>query len=229
MTAIPVTRVNLDAQTNAPVSATVLLAMTRARVDPFTSTDWSGFAGATAPAFMVQLHPADLAALLAELALDHWPPDYVTVVLDANGLSLMLHSPVNSYAWHVDLAVRVQSGGDPGTAEEYWTCDGRDGSVAEQIATLPPQVRKLIMACPTEAQPYVLKGYLQAEVAALGHTHWLYEEATDRWVLRRRNGGDGSAGPVELRSRTPDELRAYGHNNGHRVLESRPPLSAFVT
>lgn len=224
MTAIPVKSVTQSTE----LTTTLLLGMTRARVEPFTGADWAAFAGAAAPAYMVHLHGHDLVALLATLELGHWPQQYVTVVLDANGLSLMLHSPVNCYAWHLDLAVAAQPGGDPGTEEEVFEVDPMHYPEWEALQQVSPEARQLILACPPQAQPFVLKGYLESAKPSRPHTHWLYEEETGKWVLRKRNP-DGTAGPVELRASAPHELRQYCVNNNLHVLEARTPLSAFAT
>lgn len=232
MAAIPVKRPDLDALTNSDVTTTLLLAFARARVEPFTGMDWAAFAGATAPAYMVHLHSTDLEELLGQLCLGWWPASQVTMVLDANGLTLMLSSPVNCCGWHVDLAVRPQPGGDPGTPEEYWQPnDTVDGLWKLTLDQLSPESRALVLACPPSAQPYVLKGYLAAQAldaTPKPYTHWLYEEDKSKWVLRRRNA-DGTAGPVECRSDNRLHLERHAQNSGFNPEHARTPLKAFAT
>lgn len=99
---------------------------------PFSKADWAGYADATAPAYMVDLPPEQLAALLRALDLEHWDPAYVAVILDADCLALCASSPHNAYAWQVELGLAVE--GDRGTPEEY--CAGEPA--AEQLPAAVP-------------------------------------------------------------------------------------------
>lgn len=138
-------------------------ALSTARVTPFTHADWSGYSGATGDACMVEFHPSDAEYLARALRIEHWIPDHTVVILDEMGVTWNTTSPVNFYAWQVQVRLLVDVH-DAGSASEMWGLDDRRKGplrFEEQVAALPESVRSMIMACPEQARPYVLTGYLQ--------------------------------------------------------------------
>lgn len=96
----------------------LMLAMSRATIQPFTNHDWMAFNGAVGDARSVVFQPADHAQLLSLLGVGHWSPDCVFVVLDEHGLTWNGWSPTNGYAWQVCLQMLCPVW-DGGTPEQY--------------------------------------------------------------------------------------------------------------
>ncbi len=148
-------------------AVTLGVALARATVTPFTQNDWHGWAGAMGDAQIVYFTATDHAALLAQLGMAHVPAEYVTVILDDGGVTWNVNSPVNMYAWAVTVEMPV-SNYEPPSATEYWAVDPQRpyGTQLDQfIATLPADVRTLVMACPEAAREHVVRGYLDSAAA----------------------------------------------------------------
>lgn len=152
-------------------TVTLLAALTRATSTEFTRNDWDAWMGAEGDARMVHWHPDDVAAVLAAVELDHVPAEYVTTIVDNGGLTFNVNSPVNMYAWHVEVRLEVQPSDMP-LEENYWRADedmrsrGWPSAADVTVAGLPAEFRLQYYACPEAARPYVLAGYLAAQAQA---------------------------------------------------------------
>lgn len=167
-----------EAQLSGPDRIRLVVALSAAKVAPFTRDDWSGWSGAVGAAHTVVFHAADHAHLLGALGLGHVDPDCVLVVLDEAGLTWNVWSPFNAYAWQVRVGLGVDVDDRPLPDGEYWEASyAGDAELAAQIASLPPHVRGIALACPEEARPHFVRGWRAAEaagqpVSAKATTEW---------------------------------------------------------
>ncbi len=146
---------------SGPDRVRLVLALSRSWVRPFTPNDWMSWAGAEGDAHQVHMLQHDEHYFREVLGLQGVAPDYVTVILDDNGLSWNVSSPVNSYAWMVQVGFDVTSADVPGPS--YWEVSDRwGGGLETEIAELPgcsPEQRALMMAAPEAVRHLVVRGY----------------------------------------------------------------------
>ena len=209
------------------------LALTRADVRPFTSTDWSGWAGACGDAHMVRFHADDHKYFMRALGISHWGPDNCVVILDDTGLTWNGFSPVNMQAWQVNVTMDVAVC-DPGTREEFWAVDtslkGLQGWELH-LAALPPEVQATVLACPSEARVWVLQGYLNAHPLAEEIPPvevWVYRHHTFGWRAVCREQGELK----ELfRSTFENSTLTWVRDNvpGAKLMSGRPPVTEGVS
>lgn len=140
------------------------LAMSRAKVTPFTPDLWSAYAGAMGDAHLVEFHAQDAVVLAKQLGITHWDPTMTTVVLDDGGITWNGMSPTNAYAWQVTVPLVVECH-EPGTPAEYWEVSDRFSGIQLEtdIALLPPELRAIVLACPDSARGHVVAGIKQQQ------------------------------------------------------------------
>ena len=142
-----------------------MLALNRAWITPFTPADWGTWGGAVGQAHVVRFHPADQAYLEETLGIQHWDPLTSVVVLDDTGLTWNGYSPCNGYAYGVRVSLQVDLS-DPGDLREFWQTRFTGApAYMEVMAALPAAVRDLVLACPEQARPHVVAGYLAEQNA----------------------------------------------------------------
>lgn len=206
-------------------------ALSCAKLTPFTNSDWDCWAGASGQAHTVQFH-ADHAAKLAELlGISHIPAEHITVVLDDTGLTWNISSPVNMYAWQVQVQL-VTGVSDVPTQNEYWQVDHVPPASAweDQLVNVPAEHRAMIMACPPSARKWVLQGYLNsADDAAPKHTPlpphtiWVFQNELSQWEVRQRTP-TGARGVVYVSASYNAALDWLQDKHDARIIH-RPPTT----